>query len=187
MIPPEADQGGPLISEKRGPTTEAMNEPPKLIDAARAVVKEWEKDYTVESMDELITAICLAPSDLEGEPVAMDWEKRHRDHLQFFTTVCETIADELDLEESWVEDLHPLDILEKHILRQLQYRRDLEAEGEPVAWKCIYCGTPPICCLHSQDLSSDAQRISLVHTRGRQRYSRSRPSRSRGRARGDVA
>ncbi len=36
---------------------------PSLVDAAQAVVIEWEKDHTVDSMDELITAICFHPRD----------------------------------------------------------------------------------------------------------------------------
>ena len=35
---------------------------PLLADAAQAVVREWEKDHTVESMDELITALCFHPA-----------------------------------------------------------------------------------------------------------------------------
>ena len=35
---------------------------PELLDAAKAVVKEWEEDHTVESMDALITAICNHPA-----------------------------------------------------------------------------------------------------------------------------
>ncbi len=36
---------------------------PSLLDAAQAVVKEWEYGHKVASMDELITAICFHPRD----------------------------------------------------------------------------------------------------------------------------
>ena len=47
---------------------------PLLVDAAQAVVREWEKDHTVESMDELITAICFHPAITKSEHVDRMWQ-----------------------------------------------------------------------------------------------------------------
>ena len=89
-------------------------------------VQPWD---TVEYWKAKYIEIQRECGDSSVEPEA--WERRHRDHLRFFTDLCEMMADELGIERTWVKDLHPMDILEKHIFRALAPSDPLSAATHP--------------------------------------------------------
>lgn len=113
----EPDCKIPTISHEgecyTGPTTLL----PDLLTEAKAVVREWEKDHTVESMDGLITAICnhepAAPGE-RGELIkevvekayAHGYAKGHLNGLDDTSRPQEAAKAYADNPPKWIKELY---------------------------------------------------------------------------------